>query len=87
MFKYFIIYIIAEKDIENLQKELNIVSGCINGQQITQEDKKVIENEINNLKQDIQYEENCLNEYANIVYSEDLNSVDVRMKVSLHSTL
>lgn len=60
---------------------MNVVKGCINGQQITQEDKKIIEEEIIILKQDIDYEENCLNEYSNIVYSEDLNSVNVRLKV------
>lgn len=61
---------------------MNVVKGCINGQQITQEDKKMIEEEIIILKQDIDYEENCLNEYSNIVYSEDLNIVNVRLKVS-----
>ncbi|VVC40485.1 Kinetochore protein Ndc80 [Cinara cedri] len=70
-----------EKEIENLQKELNVVKGCINGQQITQEDKKNIEEEIISLRQDIQYEENCLNEYSNIVYSEDLNVVNFRGKL------
>ncbi|XP_015376348.1 PREDICTED: kinetochore protein NDC80 homolog [Diuraphis noxia] len=71
-----------EKDIENLQRELNAVNSCINGQQITQVDKKNIEEDIISLKQDIQYETNCLEEYSNIVYSEDLNVVDVRLKVS-----
>lgn len=73
----------VEKDNENLQKELNAVSGCINGQQITQEDKKLIEEDMINLKQDIQYEESCLTEYSNIVYSDDLNVVDIRMKVGI----
>lgn len=72
----------VEKEIENLQEELHVVSGCINGQPITQVDKNIIEEEIINLKQDIKYEENCLEEYSNIVYSEDLNSVNVRLKVS-----
>jgi len=67
-----------------LQKELNVVKNCINGQQITHEDKKIIEEEIISLKQDIQYEENCLTEYSNIVYSEDLNIVNVRLKVSIN---
>jgi len=58
-----------------------VVSSCINGQKITQEDKKMIEEEIIGLKQDIKYEENCLDEYSNIVYNEDLNAVNVRMKV------
>lgn len=62
---------------------MDVVNGCINGQQITQEDKKIIEEEITNLKQDIHYEENCFNEYSNIVYSEDLNVVDIRVKVSI----
>lgn len=61
---------------------MDVVKGCINGQPISQEDKKMIEEEIVCLKQDIQYEENCFNEYANIVYSEDLNQVNIRMKVS-----
>lgn len=61
-----------------------MVKNCINGQQITHEDKKIIEEEIINLKQDIQYEENCLTEYSNIVYSEDLNIVNVRLKVSIN---
>jgi len=61
-----------------------VVKNCINGQQITHEDKKIIEEEIINLKQDIQYEENCLTEYSNIVYSEDLNIVNVRLKVSIN---
>lgn len=73
-----------EKDIENLQRELNAVNSCINGQQITQDDKKIIEEDIISLKQDIQYEANCLEEYSNIVYSEDLNVVDVRLKVSIN---
>ncbi len=73
-----------EKDIENLQRELNAVNSCINGQQITQDDKKIIEEDIISLKQDIQYEANCLEEYSNIVYSEDLNVVDVRLKVSIY---
>lgn len=73
-----------EKDIENLQRELNAVNSCINGQQITQDDKKIIEEDIISLKQDIQYEANCLEEYSNIVYSEDLNVVDVRLKVSVN---
>lgn len=72
----------VEKEIENLHEELHVVSGCINGQPITQVDKNIIEEEIINLKQDIKYEENCLEEYSNIVYSEDLNSVNVRLKVS-----
>jgi len=62
---------------------LNAVNSCINGQQITQDDKKIIEEDIISLKQDIQYEANCLEEYSNIVYSEDLNVVDVRLKVSI----
>jgi len=62
---------------------LNAVNSCINGQQITQDDKKNIEEDIISLKQDIQYEKNCLEEYSNIVYSEDLNVVDVRLKVSI----
>lgn len=62
---------------------MGVVSGCINGQQITQEDKKIIEEEINNLKQDIQYEENCINEYTKIIFTEDLSSVDVRAKVGI----
>jgi len=61
-----------------------VVKSCINGQQITQEDKKIIEEDIINLKQDIQYESSCLEEYSNIVYSEDLNVVDVRLKVSIN---
>lgn len=61
---------------------MDVVSGCINGQPITQGDKKIIEEDIINLKQDIKYEENCFEEYSNIVYSEDLNSVNVRLKVS-----
>jgi len=73
-----------EKDIENLQRELNAVNSCINGQQITQDDKKIIEEDIISLKQDIQYEANCLEEYSNIVYSEDLNVVDVRLKVNIY---
>ncbi|XP_027853547.2 kinetochore protein NDC80 homolog [Aphis gossypii] len=73
--------IFQEKDIENLQRELNAVNSCINGQQITQDDKKIIEEDIISLKQDIQYEANCLEEYSNIVYSEDLNVVDVRLKL------
>lgn len=73
-----------ENDIENLQKELNVVNSCINGQQITQHDKKMIEEDIAILKQDIQYEESCLEEYSNIVYSEDLNVVNVRVKVSIN---
>lgn len=73
--------IFQEKEIENLQEELNVVSGCINGQPITQVDKNIIEEEIISLKQDIKYEENCLEEYSNIVYSEDLNSVNVRLKL------
>lgn len=72
-----------EKDIENLQRELSAVNSCINGQQITQDDKKNIEEDIISLKQDIHYETNCLEEYSNIVYSEDLNVVDVRLKVSI----
>lgn len=72
----------VEKEIKNLQEELRVVSGCINGQTITQVDKNIIEEEIISLKQDIKYEENCLEEYSNIVYSEDLNSVNVRLKVS-----
>lgn len=76
-----------EKDIENLQRELNAVKNCINGQQITQDDKKNIEEDIINLKQDIHYETNCLEEYSNIVYSEDLNVVDVRLKVSIVNKL
>lgn len=63
--------------------ELNAVNSCINGQQITQHDIKNIEEDIISLKQDIQYEKNCLEEYSNIVYSEDLNVVDVRLKVSI----
>lgn len=63
---------------------MSVVNDCINGQQITHEDKKIIEEEIVNLKQDIQYEENCLNEYSNIVYSEDLNVVNVRLKVCIN---
>lgn len=63
-----------------------MVNGCINGQQITQEDKKIIEEEIIVLKQDIQYEENCLEEYSNIVYTEDLNVVGVRLKVSTNTS-
>lgn len=62
---------------------MNAVNSCINGQQITQDDKKIIEEDIISLKQDIQYEANCLEEYSNIVYSEDLNVVDVRLKVSI----
>lgn len=62
---------------------MNAVNSCINGQQITQDDKKNIEEDIISLKQDIQYEKNCLEEYSNIVYSEDLNVVDVRLKVSI----
>lgn len=58
-----------------------MVKNCLNGQQITQEDKKIIEEEIISLKQDIQYEENCLNEYSNIVFSEDLNIAELRLKV------
>ncbi|XP_050522455.1 kinetochore protein NDC80 homolog isoform X2 [Daktulosphaira vitifoliae] len=70
-----------EKEIENLKKELDVVKDCINGQQITQEDKKMIETEIISLKHDIQYEEECLTKYSNIVYSEDLNVVKVRMEL------
>jgi hypothetical protein len=62
-----------------------VVNSCINGQQITQQDKKRIEEEIIILKQDIQYEENCLTEYSNIVYSEDLNVVNVRLKVNTNT--
>lgn len=72
----------VEREIENLQKELSVYKGCINGQQITQEDKKIIEEELIILKQDIEYEENCLEEFSKIVYSEDLNVVNVRHKVS-----
>jgi len=61
---------------------LDVVSGCINGQTITQGDKKIIEEDIISLKQDIKYEENCYEEYLNIVYSEYLNTVNVRLKVS-----
>lgn len=60
-----------------------MVKNCIDGQQITQEDKKIIEEEIINLKQDIQYEENCLDEYSNIVFSEDLNIAGLRLKVCI----
>lgn len=81
------IAIFIEKEIDNLQRELNVVKGCINGQQITQEDKKRIEEDIISLKQDIQYEENCLTEYSNIVYSEDLNVVNVRLKVNINRHL
>lgn len=42
----------------------------------------MIEEDIINMKQDIQYEENCFEEYSNIVYSDDLNVVNVRLKVS-----
>lgn len=66
-----------------MQNELNVVNDSINGQQITCEDKKVIEEQIIYLKQDIKYEENCFNEYSNIVYSEDLNLANIRMKVSI----
>lgn len=59
-----------------------MVEGCISGQKITQEDKKMIEEDIINLKHDILYEENCFKEYSNIVYSEDLNVVNIRLKVS-----
>lgn len=88
MNRYFVNNIIeycVEKEIDNLQKELNVVNGCINGQQITQQDKKIIEEEIIILKQDIQYEKNCLEEYSNIVYTEDLNVVGVRLKVSTNT--
>lgn len=61
-----------------------MVKDCINGQQITHKDKKMIEEEIISLKQDIQYEESCLNEYSNIVYTEDLNVVNVRSKVGIY---
>ncbi|XP_050440455.1 kinetochore protein NDC80 homolog [Adelges cooleyi] len=73
--------VFQEREIENLKKELDVVKGCINGQQITQEDKKIIEAEMINLKNDIQYEEECLSKFSNIVYSEDLNVVKVRMEL------
>lgn len=60
-----------------------MVKNCIDGQQITQEDKKIIEEEIINLKQDILYEENCLDEYSNIVFSEDINIAGLRLKVCI----
>lgn len=61
---------------------MDVLKGCINGQPLTQGDKKMIEEDIISLKQDIKYEESCFEEYSKIVYSEDLNSVDIRRKVN-----
>ncbi|KAE9545165.1 hypothetical protein AGLY_000708 [Aphis glycines] len=74
--------VFQENSIENLQKELYIVNNCINSQKITQTDKKTIEEDILSLRQDIQFEENCFEEYKNMVYSENVKAVDVRLKLN-----
>lgn len=85
LIKFFIFYqYYLENSIENLQKELYIVNNCINSQKITQTDKKIIEEDMLNLRQDIQFEENCLEEYKNMVYSENVKAIDVRLKVSIN---
>ncbi|XP_025204202.1 kinetochore protein NDC80 homolog [Melanaphis sacchari] len=73
--------VFQENNIENLQKELNMVNSCINSQEITQADKKIIEEDIFCLKQDLKFEENCLEEYKNIVCSENLKVIDVKLKL------
>lgn len=45
--------------------------------------KKKIDEDINYLKLDIQYEDNCYKEILNIIYSEDLKIVSVRNEVGI----